>query len=430
MLSYYDHIYPPYYIQEGFMKMCRADHKQNFYDNMKLVDTYHITNQFEYFNLFNQYDIDYKRFYDLKNEAKSTIYLQTLNKIISSHVCKLRLDMHRLCNSSFIKIIDKIDRGVQGTTASTELHTASYNEVELLPNIKVVLKEFSGRDNKYMAIHEGTMGVLLNSICYKTPNFMFFYGFIPCNSDIQTKQQCTSSSYPGYCLFEYIDGVSLKDWMIDIRDNREIVNDDDIISALAQIFLSIEIAAKELNFSHYDLHYQNIMIVKMKTPVIVSYQLNNNYINFYTYYLVKIIDYGYSVAKYNNIVYAINSGMEDYSICNVFSPQNDIIKITCFLEKYLFANEKIRKILKQILNDYIIGLDNIDNINEYIKNFTPFFNRMPENRRTEDINIFDKYLRQYLNVIEEYIDAEEEKAFSYVVSKYYENKFISNVCGL
>ena len=87
----------------------------------------------------------------------------------------------------------------------------------------------------------------------------------------------------------------------DIIDNE--FDDNLILSCLFQIAFSLTYLQKHFNFSHNDLHINNIMYSECKTDYLY-YKFNNKYFKVPTYgKIFKIIDFGRSIITYNDKVY-------------------------------------------------------------------------------------------------------------------------------
>ena len=93
----------------------------------------------------------------------------------------------------------------------------------------------------------------------------------------------------------------LKGTLEDIIDNE--FNDDILLSCLFQITFALTYLQRHFNFSHNDLHINNIMYDECKTEYLY-YKINNKYFKVPTYgKIFKIIDFGRSILTYNNKVF-------------------------------------------------------------------------------------------------------------------------------
>ena len=216
----------------------------------------------------------------------------------------------------------------------------------------MIAKLFTDTDYKKRLIHETTIASILNTIGDKTPNFIYFYGFIQ-----------------NYCLYEYINGMTLEDWLQDKQDEK------DILSIIIQVLLSIEIAAKEFNFTHFDLNMNNIMIIELNKERNLNYILDEHKFSIKSRYIVKIIDFEFSTIMYQNHHYFFEENfIEDIGLNNEYCHCKDIIKFLSYLYLLLIKSNHNTTLLenkiKEILSLFLI-LD--ESLNEYVEEYCPYF---------------------------------------------------------
>lgn len=364
------------YIRHG-----NFNEKCDIVDKYKLIDYFRIERQYKYFNLFNENKINIK---NLQNFSKrfTTYNNHLLNTFISYYLCSKLLDIDRKLQMNN-KFVNKIGQKTQGTTFTISID-----------GINVVGKVFIDENNNIKdteQLHESVIGIALNSISHKTPNFMYYYGSYPCQPNIKVKNICKKRDYPGYSLFEYINGKSLGTWLQSIKNEIEVIN------VYAQIILSLEIAYKELKFTHYDLHKENILIIDLNEEKYITYVHNGKTFSLKSRYLVKIIDYGFSVVEYNNKKYFDKSGeyFEYIGISNSSSPINDFIKISSIILDFIYNKFKnARDIIYSLLSDYIT-FNTHNDLKEYINEYTPYYETRLQDERILDIF---KKLKNSLNI--------------------------------
>ena len=127
-------------------------------------------------------------------------------------------------------------------------------------------REYPALFNEYFVTMYG-----LNFLRFKIPTFNFSYSFYKKNQLISFKQ-------------EYSEGEDLSFFLTHCSM-------DDFYTVFLQIVISLEIAQKELLFTHYDLHLENILVESVDKPF--SMQVLNKVYTF-DKYKVKIIDFGFS----------------------------------------------------------------------------------------------------------------------------------------
>ena len=240
------------------------------------------------------------------------------HNLVSNLVGKMRDSLYANadCKRNEYSIQKYISSGLEGSTFRGKIEHPTIKH-KLITNkrneegIPVVIKLTNGDSNnnyKEQIIHEAAIGVALNSLSNLTPNFMYFYGLLPCDlqingDDIKQSNICNDIEYPGYPVFEYIEGTTFED-AIDGKGKIKL-NRLDIVNILCQVLLSLAIASDEIKFTHYDLHHRNIMVVDLGQEKDILYQFDGSTFKWKTRYLAKIIDYGRSYAKFSDkeIVY-------------------------------------------------------------------------------------------------------------------------------
>lgn len=111
----------------------------------------------------------------------------------------------------------------------------------------------------------------------------------------------------------------------------ESLNISDIISILLQCICAINKAQQEIEFTHYDLHVGNIIVKKLLSSKIFSYNIDGEIITFESNYQGVIIDYGLShVSNVSNAHLQTSANISTISygvVPSIFDQQYDI----CFL---------------------------------------------------------------------------------------------------
>jgi hypothetical protein len=127
---------------------------------------------------------------------------------------------------------------------------------------------------------------------------------IPLNYAIGCKNSQTIS-----LLVQYVNGISLADLIQKNRGDLKFVNYD-IWCILFQIYYSL--SALQENFTHYDLHTDNVMVYEPSkdTYITYNYYLLGGNITFKSRYIAKILDYGHS---YFNNGYQGGSSVDVYN---------------------------------------------------------------------------------------------------------------------
>jgi serine/threonine protein kinase len=164
--------------------------------------------------------------------------------------------------------------------------------------IKAILKYGKGYHKDIESIlHEVTIGYFLNHL-RKSGNINFMYVYTPFYCSVG-KQICTIqkiNKLTTCAFFEYINGKSISEYMKDnCRQNITAINST-FIKLFFQVVLALADAQAYCKFIHYDLHDENIITMKLKSPVNITYKYIGYVLNDIDF-LPCIIDYGNSIVQ-------------------------------------------------------------------------------------------------------------------------------------
>ena len=226
-------------------------------------------------------------------------------------------------------------------------------EIENLSKL-AYLKTYQEPDKDFIK-HEFFIGYIMNQLRAVIPNFMYVYGMFNCEAIDKNKPVvCPEATeyYEGklienkvnYLLMEVISpGTSFQDLIPTINLFRFMSIYLQVISALAMAYYAFD-------YTHYDLHYGNVLIQTTKNNELVYIPYNFEGKKFYiaTRTMAKIIDYGKSHVRLTRDGQEMHFGyIFEHSGSSVSAfksnPLHDIYKFTCFSLEY--AGLKNRKIL-------------------------------------------------------------------------------------
>lgn len=200
----------------------------------------------------------------------------------------------------------------------------------------------------------------LNNLRYYLPNFMMTYGQFKCikpsvsTEKIYFKKMCQpKGNYVNYTLYERIVGISLETYLTSYKLKYET-----FINCFVQLLFALEKAQEKCGFTHFDLHYDNIIL---KESDISEYDVYCNGVKYTVEiddYIPVIIDYGHAcVKKYNGNTYRyIGYGdFPEHGMMNFIVPGYDMYKIMYFciykLDREIQNNsEETSSESKKILN--------------------------------------------------------------------------------
>lgn len=231
----------------------------------------------------------------------------------------------------------------------------------------------------------------INKLRNKTPNFMYTYGIFMCNPLINTNKTVgddkVSMSSVNFCnddnknniylLFEKIDGSNLHEYIMEIKTEQDL---DNLINSIIQIIISLDIAQKEGQYVHNDLHSENVMLRKIKTPIEYNYIVGKSKYKMKLNYIATIIDYGMNRFVENNIPLGvtISEKYDLYPFKNSIGTDLYKLLISSVFSLMLFTHKK-PTIYNKLSNK----------IDETIEFFISFFREIYKN---DLINTWDTYL--------------------------------------
>ena len=175
---------------------------------------------------------------------------------------------------------------------------------------KIVIKTPQTKEEIRNMLFEYYIGSrFINKLRYKTPNFMYTYGIFMCNPLINSNKKddktsmsvnfCNDNNKNNiYLLFEKIDGLNLHDYIMELKTEKGL---DNLVNCILQLVLSLDIAQKEGQYSHNDLHVENVMLRTIKSPIVYNYIIGNSKYKMELNYIATIIDYGMNRFVENNI---------------------------------------------------------------------------------------------------------------------------------
>lgn len=180
--------------------------------------------------------------------------------------------------------------------------------------------------------HEALVGMgAVNKVRDRIPNFMHTYGAFMCAPPVLDSNGSVVSWCPSktdgitYLVLENIqDAVSLKSLARDL-------NDSEFLQIYLQVLNALNVAYKEFDFTHYDLHDGNVLIQILPYDVSVPFYTQDGGVYYIrTRHLARIIDYGmshiYLQGQHFGKYYIEHAGVDPESSF----PMHDAYKILLF----------------------------------------------------------------------------------------------------
>jgi len=146
-------------------------------------------------------------------------------------------------------------------------------------------------------VHEYIVGALaLNNIRKYVPNFAYVFGTFDCSSPVigANKEIDTWCGYqPGvnYVIYENVNPST------PLGNLNKSIGFDKFLNYYLQIMLALRVAYSKYDFTHYDLHDQNVLVRKLDRMVAIPYDTPKGKRYIVTDSIATVIDYGQSHVK-------------------------------------------------------------------------------------------------------------------------------------
>ncbi|ADO00401.1 hypothetical protein WIV_gp058 [Wiseana iridescent virus] len=148
------------------------------------------------------------------------------------------------------------------------------NKTLIFDNLYIVVKKAKTSKFDEITLRDFCVGINLNKILNEAPFFVRTLGCFECKNQF-------------HIATEFIDGINLKTFIQNKKNHFTA-----FLNIFFQILLGLEVAQNKLNFAHYDLHTDNIILVPQQEVLEISLYGYN--------YIIKhpqkpvIIDFGLS----------------------------------------------------------------------------------------------------------------------------------------
>ena len=208
-------------------------------------------------------------------------------------------------------------------------------------DVKIATMKYADKSNGvfgfYNIVHELAVGLAVNTLKNRVPNFMYTWGGFVCSPPERNTKLANPSSSVEYkykfekmcvnsyenpqviLLNEFINGNSLR-VLLDQKD----FNYTMFLEIIFQLACAIDIAQKELSFIHNDLHSENVLVQISEHPSNFNYDGKT----ISSHFIPVIIDYGRATLKYNEMFLPAISETSLFSKRHGELPrQNDITDI-------------------------------------------------------------------------------------------------------
>ena len=153
---------------------------------------------------------------------------------------------------NFEKNLQKQDWLTEFEHFSIKSKQGSATKYLLFKKHKIVIKKAKNSKFDQITYRDFCVGIHLNKILNTAPFFVRTLG-------------CFEHKKQFYISTEFIDGINLKEFLR--SKNGSFV---DFLNIFFQILLGLEIAQNKLNFAHYDLHTDNVVLTRTTSKLVVQ----------------------------------------------------------------------------------------------------------------------------------------------------------------
>lgn len=207
--------------------------------------------------------------------------------------------------------------------------------------------------------HEAMVGLMLNTIRNKIPNFMYTYSYTTCSPPVLEGKEvdlfCDHDSSSSVAIFEFIqNSEDLGSFILSHETN-------DVENVLEQISYALSYANMELGFVHGDLHPGNVLVRTFDHEIPIpprSEGKTSKYIPF-------IIDYGYSTVTVDGIdFFSPNNPISDHIGLDYLPSWAGDVDMYHLL---MYLAEQMADLVMQQNNEYKEKLDMLNKLYEQMK---------------------------------------------------------------
>jgi hypothetical protein len=335
-------------------------------------------------------------------------------------------------SSNIQKWIKKMDK-LPVNSKEGFVYTANF----FSPDIEVIVKVPQKTNGNESKIREYFIGIKsINRLRSLIPTFVYTLGAFLCNKSPNKTELCNNdlcnndlSKNTAFILYEKIPGDSIHTLL-----KNDKINFDQWLVIFFQLLLGLEVAQREVRFTHFDLHTENVMIRKNDA---YSYNVP---LDMSTYSIITpefipvIIDFG-AASSYIDTRYVGSFDYMSHGMLNFMIPGHDMYKFMTFCAKKTVNKELKTKIVSlfsfyenddpyNILNDSE-GIDKAviayckESTFSLVANYTPMMLMNWIWEKKEYRSILQPYISitervqyipiQYSNIIKEY-----DNIFNYI----------------
>lgn len=246
-------------------------------------------------------------------------------------------------------------------------------------------------------LHEAMIGITaLNTLRRIIPNFMYTYGYLRCSAaQLVNKEPATWCNIP--------DGIDVSYTILEnIRDAttlRKIVHDPNLtpsefLAIMYQLFNALNVAYKIWDFTHYDLHDNNVLIRKLSKPIALPYYGTQDKVTRWilSSYVPFIIDYGDCWVTINGV--GLGDPDQKFGRVRPF-PMFDVYKVIGFTAESCPTTSPLYPLLEKMFSFFGEKISLPARVKRRIDDLGDYYQPSP-NYRSITHNMFLEFLEQTL----------------------------------
>ncbi len=186
---------------------------------------------------------------------------------------------------------------------------ASFKSIKDLVVIKTTKEE------DFNILYEYFIGVMgINELRKDIPNFSYTLSIFKCNpltitdgKKINIDKFCVNEGGKSrhYIVYENIIGQTLHQYLLKEFSGKTKPDINSLLTYLISIIASLAVAQDRIDFVHYDLHDQNIILRDITNPITIDYIIDDEKYSITVDKIPTMIDYGFSHFVYQDIPYGV-----------------------------------------------------------------------------------------------------------------------------
>jgi hypothetical protein len=231
---------------------------------------------------------------------------------------------------------------------------------------KLIVKVSRKKKEEDDLVHEAFVGIVgTNQMRRYVPNFAYVIGALKCNAptvepDKKVKDLCgRGGNLVNYVLYEAIDGNNLRKICKDCTPEQ-------FTSLYSQLVFTTLIGYEKIDWTDYDLHYENVIGKPLRKTVYIPYNSKNYSLYVKADTIATIIDLGASYIKYKGVGFGTYDWPQPaYVLSDQPRPIHDVFKVLCFSlvemvdQKNMRCFNKAVKLLKFFTQKYPAQVRNL-----------------------------------------------------------------------